>query len=405
MTRPRQHGGMAHTGPNIKLIARARRRKFLGSHRRELAYLLGMVLTLVLAVNAAVALWIGFQDLIWPVSLSAQFSGLFLFLAGLASLAGLFGVFPLTRMVVSLTGRDNAGPNTLGSIAIVIRETSSRSLALVASAALAGLYIDLIIAFYSLHNKTILAFTFIILATFCTCLACVTIPAIWKDLSNGLKAAGIVLTTLGAAAHFWYQSVYAPENVQVGMIYTIAIGSVAQSGSEKLIQVNLTMEDAGSIPEVALGSMMVVSGISYPSGQTTVLRVMQPIGNDSYFFPNDSFSNDFIVTAKPGTDALSIHLVVYVALTTKLALDQPGIQEGIRNCPLGTQSEWYISQSSLRRFTDGTQVLWSDWCPSSVSPYTEVGIAGIRGGRLVSVPSIYSYSVRNTSRYDTLLLG
>ena len=84
---------------------------FLNRHWSGLACLSGPLLALALLANATVALWIGFQDLLWPVSLSARFSGLFLFIAGLVSLAGLFGIFPLLRQALTLLGTGTR-PNT-----------------------------------------------------------------------------------------------------------------------------------------------------------------------------------------------------------------------------------------------------------------------------------------------------
>jgi hypothetical protein len=189
------------------------------------------------------------------------------------------------------------------------------------------------------------------------------------------------------------------------MAYTVAIGSVVKSGSGKLVQVNLTMEDAGTVPSVALASMVIVSGINR-SGQSTILKVYQPIANASYFFSNDKFSDNFTVLTGPEIDALHIELLVDVALTTKLMLDQPATTlEGLRNCPQGTQTEWYISESNLSRFTRGSQVLWSDSCSNTEDPYINTGISSVRGGRLVHIPAHQSVPIRDTSRSDMLVIG
>ncbi len=130
--------------------------------------------------------------------------------------------------------RDETEHSTLHSVVSAIRDTSTRPLSFVAGAAVAGLYIDLTIVFYSVHDRNILVSIFGIFAALCACAACVTLPAIWKDLSRGLKTAGISLTALGAVAQFWYQSIYVPENTPAGMAYTVAVGSVVQSGNERL---------------------------------------------------------------------------------------------------------------------------------------------------------------------------
>ena len=168
------------------------------------------------------------------------------------------------------------------------------------------------------------------------------------------------------------------------------------------VQVNLTMEDVGPLPEVDLASMVVVRGIS-SSGQSTILRTLEPVNNASYFFSNDKFSVAFVV-AGPRLIALKVEILVDVALSTKLTIGQPVTSLGSpQNCSQGTLSEWYINESNLYRFTRGSQVLWSDWCPNNVNPYIDVGTSGISGRRLVPIPG--QGFIRQTSRYDTLLLG
>ncbi|MGA2830706.1 MAG: hypothetical protein ABSF03_31845, partial [Streptosporangiaceae bacterium] len=54
---------------------RAMRRNFLPQAPEGLAVLLALLVALGLSVNAAVALWIGFHDVLWPVGLSAQLVG------------------------------------------------------------------------------------------------------------------------------------------------------------------------------------------------------------------------------------------------------------------------------------------------------------------------------------------
>jgi hypothetical protein len=404
MTRLQRNVDIDTPGFGIKAVTRAARTRFLPRCWRYLVGLLALVVAGTLLADAIVASSIGFQDLVWPVSLSAQFSGLFLLLTGLASLVGVFGVFSLIRGAWSMASRRSAAPSPPRIVISVLKETSTRPLGLVAGAALSGLYINLTIVFYAFHYETTLVAVFGALAVICAGTAYATIPIAWKYISTGLKATGILLAALGTVTQFWYQSVYVPENTPVGMSYTVAIGSVTQAGDEKLVQVNVTMEDAGSIPELALASMIVVSGVSYPGGQSTVLSVLQPITDTSYFFPSDEYSKKFLVIAEPGTEALDVDLFVDVALTTKLALDQPGSVEKLEECPGGTQSEWYVSESKLRRFTRGSQVLWSDWCPNGADSYIDTGVATIRRGQLVAVPGADSYFIRDTSRYDTLLL-
>lgn len=384
-----------------------------GLAREGLPSLLGLVVALGLLVNAAVALWIGVQDTLWPVSLSAQLVGLFYFIAGILSLAGVFGVFSLFRKARGPTGKANAGQGS-PRLMIIRREAYHRPLTLVASAAVAGLYIDLNIVFLSLHYQTKYVWAFGVLSLLCACLACVALPVIWNDLSKSLKAAGISLAVLGAAAQFWYNSVYVPANTAVGMEYAFSIGPAARSGADRLVQVNLTWQDAGTVPVLGLNSMVVVSGIGYPSGRSTILRVLQPIAGDSFIFPNDKYSRAFVVViSKPWVDALDVKLVVNFARATWLMLGQklPTREYHFPSCPQGWRSEWYIHESALRRFTEGTQVLYSDWCYSRVDPipHIDAGIAGLRSGRLVfnpyQSPSGSDLGILHSFRDETLLLG
>ncbi len=375
----------------------AMRRNFRTQATEGLALLLTLVVALGLSVNAAVALWVGFHDVLWPVSLPAELVGFFYLIAGLASLAGLMAIFPLLGKEVDVTDRPDsarvghnhllardleesarltdqsdsarAGHNHL--LARIARdlEKSTRQLKFVAAAAVAGLYIDLTIVFYSLHYRTRYVWIFSALAVLCACVACVTLLGIWEYLGKVLKVS-ISLATLVTAAQFLYQSVYVPENTQVGIDYGLTLGSMARSGSARLVQVDLTMKDESSVTAVTLGSMVVVSGISYPGKKSTVLGILQPIQNNNFLFPNDTYSYDFlVVVTDPGTEALNFGLTLYYARTTGLELRNPiPMQEHLWSCPAGKQFEWPIEESELRNFTEGPQVLYSDWCADSKVP-------------------------------------
>jgi hypothetical protein len=177
------------------------------------------------------------------------------------------------------------------------------------------------------------------------------------------------------------------------MEYTFSIVSKVQSESGEIAQVHMTMEDAGSVPNVILASMVVVSEINYQNidyPTTTVLEALRPIENDGFLFPNETYSFDFpIVITEPMASAVQFTLSVYFARTTWLAL---GSQRATSDRPCGPESgrsEWYIRQSHLRQFAQGNQVLYSDWCPGSKDQYPSVyaGISGIRNGRLVPTQS------------------
>ncbi len=348
------------------------RKNLLRQVPEELVLLLVLLLVLVVAlglsVNAAVALSIGSRDVLWPVSLSAQFVGFFYFTAGLASLAGVIAVFPLLGKALALSDQTDGAPADRSALILPGGETATRPLPFVAGAVVAGLYIDLVIVFYSFHYKTLYVWIFSVLALLCAGVACLTIPAIWKYLGRGLKTIGILLTTLATVVQFWYQSVYVPENTQVGIDYGLDLGSVVRSGGDSLVPVNLTMEDESPVTALTLGSMVVVSGINYPSGNSTFLQAIHPIDDDSFLFPNDTYSSAFLVViTRPGIDALHLKITLYYARTTGLTLGNALVptRKQLRPCPDEKQSEWSIKESNLRTFTEGPQTLYSDWCADS----------------------------------------
>jgi hypothetical protein len=350
----------------------AMRRNFLSQAPEGLAVLLALVVALGLSMNAAVALSIGFHDVLWPVGLSAQLAGFFYFTAGVVSLAGLVAIFPLLGKVLDLTGQPNsgrAGHSRLLALITQDGDSSTRPFAFVAAAAVAGLYIDLIIVFYSLHYRTRYVWIFSALALLCACVACVILPRIWKYLGTGLKAVGTSLTLLASVAHFWYQNVYVPENTPPGIYYDLTLGSIDRSGSDRLVPVHLTMENKSSVTERTLGSMVVVSGM-YPNQKSRILSILAPIKYNNFLFPNDAYSTVFLVSVPdPGINALHLMIMLSYTRTTGLTLDNPiPMQKHLQSCPGDKLLEWPIVQSELRIFTEGAQVLYSDWCGDSKVP-------------------------------------
>lgn len=349
-------------------------RNFRTQAPKGLRVLLALAVALGLSVNAAVALWIGFHDVLWPVGISAQLVGLFYFAAGVISLAGLVALFLLLGQVLDPTGQPGKVPDSTGQpesgrarhnrlLALITQDGGSSPLATVAAAAVAGLYIDLIIVFYSLQYKTLYVWVFGALALFCACLAGVTLPESWKYLGKGLKAAGISLAVLGSVAYFWYQSVYIPENTPTGIYYDLTLGSIVRSGSDRLVSVDLTMENESSVTALTLDSMVVVSGM-YPSQKSRILLAQAPIKYDNFLFPNAEYSAAFLVSVPySGIEALNFTVMLDYAHTTGLMLNNPiPMQQNLRTCPGDKLLEWPIAESELRSFTEGPQVLYSNWC-------------------------------------------
>jgi FtsH-binding integral membrane protein len=370
--------------------------------------------------TSGVALWIGLHDVSSPVSLAAQFLGIVFFLAGLAGLAGLAS---LVRLGKPLVGKKpwlwewNTDNHPAWQIASVF------------AGAAAGSYVDLTITAYSLGYQIIITWIFTALALLCLCFACVMLRPLWKvreEITPKVKGFTISAALLGLVAQFWYLSIYTPDHTPIGMDYTFAIGSAARSGTDRLVEVNLTIEDVGSVPALSLASILVIRGISYsPNEGRTILDVLQPYGNDGFFFPNDIISYDFLVRiTEPGIDALNFQLSEDFARTPWLTLGQERGRstEYVHGCmPLGadTQTEWYVEQSYLRQFAQGAKVLYSDYCrhpkepknPNApeVDPFINVGIDGIRGGRLVNIPNQNpigsDLGILHSFRNETLLLG
>jgi hypothetical protein len=282
---------------------------------------------------------------------------------------------------------------------------------------------------YSLEYQIKTTLIFSMLALLCFCLACVMLPAVvatWKYIATSIKGLGVSAALVGLIAQFWYVGVYTPENTPVGIDFAITIGPTIRSGNDKIVQVNLTMEDEGSVAALALGSMAVVSGISYPDGTRTTLKIVQPIGDASFLLPNDTVSFDFpVIITKPGIGALNFALTIDFARTPWLALGQRRgntteyYSQTCTKSPSDTLSEWYVIESHLRSFAEGPKVLYSDYCEYPVepkglnagtnAPFVKVGIAGVHSGRLVSIPNPSplgsDLGILHSFRNETLLLG
>jgi hypothetical protein len=372
------------------------------------------IIALVLAANAGVALWIGLQDALSPLSLSVRLVGLFYVVAGLLSVVGLMGVYQLERSGFFAVGSD---------IATLRRQAKLRGrnghsgvaqpLARVGAGSAAGLYVDLTIVYYSVHYKTSNVFVFGLLALLCAYWTLSTLPVIWMGLGKELKAAGISIAVIGAAAQFWYSSIYVPENTPVGMEYTFGVGPAASTGA-KIVQFNFTWQVAGSVPAIDLNSMLVVSGINYPNDRSVVLRVTQPIQDNSFVFPGDRYTSSFAVAiTKPWINALQVRLVVDYARAAWLTLGaerETPAEVSMRSCPQDYQTVWYVQESALRRFTQGTQVVYTDWCDGAKDPtaFIDAGVAGLRGNHMVygGYPTFVGsdLGILHSIRNETLLL-
>jgi hypothetical protein len=364
-------------------------------------WVLRIAATLVLLWIAGIAIWLGSQDVLWPVSFTAQILGDFFIVAGLTTLAG--------AVLVAARG---------------LFPASSHRISYVAAAAVAGSYITLTITVHSFRYEPLKAWLYGVLAVLCLLLASQTLPRAWPDLKTPVKNIGITLGVLGGVASFWYQSFYLPEDTQVGIQYGLSVVSVTPSDNDSIFILDLTMEDQSSVVSLTLGSMVAVSGLTFPksasestpaaqqnidkyaqelatpppvgatppnpnigssgSPSAVILAVMRPVNNDSFMFPGDTLSRDFdVVVPKSNITALEIELNILYARTTRLTLGttfRPTIISPSW-CKEDEQSSWNINQSALVRYTRGAQIFYSNWCASATSPYIGWDVQAAGGKR------------------------
>lgn len=244
-----------------------------GREESQRKFLLGSVLSagfwlIALAgmpPSTVVALCLGFRDWFFPVSVASELLGVIFFLAGLAGLAGLVGAIN-SRVLWDATPV-HIRPRRHELLQWLQRMAEPKwSSVLVFTGAVAGVYVDLTIVAYSYQYKPQIMWLFGVLAFLCFLIACVALVALWKakaKVSRSIKGIGISATLVVAVAQFWYLAVYIPESMQVGIQYALTVGSVVQSGSNKLVTLQFTMENESPVTALTLDSMIVVRGISY----------------------------------------------------------------------------------------------------------------------------------------------
>ena len=120
-----------------------------------------------------------------------------------------------------------------------------------------------------------LTLLFGVLTLNCVFLAFKTLPAVWGIISNGMKSLGITLALLGSAANFWFVSFYLPANTQVGVEYGLSVGPVVRSGGDRLVALDLTMDNKSSVTALTVGSMVIVRGISYTNAGKSNVTAQQ----------------------------------------------------------------------------------------------------------------------------------
>jgi hypothetical protein len=306
-------------------------------------------------------------------------------------------------------------------------------------------YVDATIAFYARNYEIAKTIGFGALAVLCLFLAGTLLPlvrAVWKDISGGLKGLGALATALGLLAQFWYVSIYIPRNTQVGINYSLTLGPVAQSGHSTLATLQFTMEDESSLTAVVLGSLVVVSGISYrpatggaqPTVQhritayarsggnpdvgfrgsepASVLAVDSPIDNNALLLPGAVYTKDLVVVVpEPGMAALQVAIMVDYARQTRLVLGHAALLKHpvhVPGCPAKYAITWAspIQESALRGFATGRLNLYSSRCAQLGNPF----IAQTIGASVQPEPAGVESALRahygpfHNARYETFVL-
>jgi hypothetical protein len=374
------------------------------------------ILALALLVSAVYAGYIGFPDMIWPVSLPAEILGIVFFLIGLT---GFFGF-----------------------ILLIFKRAP---LALIAVGSLANSYTDMTIVLYSYRYQHFKQYIFALLALLCFALACITLPRVWGYISKALKAVGISLSLVVVGIGAWYHNFYIPENIQVGIHYGLTVQSVARSGRDTLVSLQLTMRNVSSVPVRSVGSMVAVSGVSYADGRresslsnaqaqkrltdyahnlspnsnirfsgnpkTTILTVLRPIHDGSFLFPNDTFADDFVVIVpERRIKAVHVEILLQYVRSTRIVFgtELKPKPETLNNCPKDEDERffWDIDQSALRTFTNGPLIIYSDWCADLHNPFIGYGILGVQDRESPAEQKSLAarLGVFTSSRFETLLL-
>jgi hypothetical protein len=394
-----------------------------------------MIAYLGLLVTALVAVWIGIQDVFSAGSLSDQLVGLSYLLAGVIGFAGF-------AVLIGKTTPPDDWRAVLGG-----------------AGAMAGLYVDITIAFYSFRYEPVKAGIFGALALLDLLLAGWLLPTIirgWGDIDRVFAGAAGVAAALAVVAQFWYQSVYLSGSSQVGIKYSITAGPVFRSDSNRLVTLTLTMKNVSSAPAIVLNSMLVVTGISYVNGTKSgvasptetqrnmnkyastlpqksfyftapklpdigysgqlkprTLAAWRPLGPNTYLYPNAAYSRDFVVVIPDsGVQAIDARAKIQYARAARLTPGAPYPGSELKSYPVvckdDKRSAYYIDQSALRRFTNGTLIFITNWCADITHPDIKLYIAGIRGAKeSVSTESalVSHYGVTGNTAIATFALN
>jgi hypothetical protein len=383
----------------------------------------GLVL-LIGVPAAALALWIGVIDLFSPPTLADRL------LAILYVLVGLF-------VVVGVC------------LEFLINHIQSRAFALGAS--IGSIYIYGSLADYAWFARPDYARVSAALAVLSFLLSlhlfrrALVARVSVSRLGRAAAVVGGLLGTVTAFGTIAYQSIYLPENAQVGMETTITVGQpeVGVNG-ESFVPVQISLQNKSSITAVALTSMVTVTGVSYSGSNnsvsasttqqrevqigedtatnsnltfsgtvhTTRLAIDRVISDGSYIYGDgDEYQTDLVVPLprSPKFEQIDVRTQLDYARTARLQLDSSFGNETISEsgCTHDVITRWHLRQSKLDSLTHGTQVLLTNWCADTGNEQIWSNVLGPPGTDIPDAQvqrNYVSYGLESTSRFEAFVL-
>jgi hypothetical protein len=139
--------------------------------------------------------------------------------------------------------------------------------------------------------------------------------------------------------------------------------------------------------------------------------VQKPIRNASFMFPDQTYTDDFVVIV-PERDikALTVAIQFQYVRSTRIVFgnELPPREKTLSTCPNNEdeRSYWNIDQSALRTFTNGSLILYSDWCANLSHPFIDYGILGAHNNQTLAEQKSLAASLGayTSTRYETFAI-
>lgn len=389
---------------------------------------LGLVarcLVLLIGVPAAaLALWIGVIDLFSPPTLADRLLGILYLLVGLFVVLGV-------------------------CLEFLINHIQSRAFALGAS--IGSIYIYASLADYAWYARpdyarvsgamAVLSFLLSLHLFRRVLVARVSISRIGRVAAVGGGLLGAV-TAFGTVA---YQSIYLPENAQVGMETTITVGQpVTGSDGESFVPVQITLQNKASVTAVALTSMVIVTGVSFSGSNSSVsastaqqrevqigqetannpnltfdgtvhetrLAIDRLVGDGSELYGDgDEYQTNLVVPIPRSSrfQQIDVRTQLDYARTARLQLKSSFGNEviSVPGCTHDIITRWHLRQSQLDTLTHGTQVLLTNWCADTGDEQVWSNVVGPPGTIIPNAQvsrNYVSYGLESTNRFESFVL-